>query len=204
MTNPPAALVIAALLAVAPATALAQAPYDPGDPPPLPELSESEWRSWDYEPVLEQPQPDQPGVWDDYSPRPEPLPAPSPARPTPYASDQRSAWLDECRAQSGADDRGPIDRCEAYLGDYERAYASAAPTRAHGPAGPGSSYIAGYPGPVMWVKVPIMRERAGCGCSEVIEEQIIDETPAVVKRTKVQPVTPTKSRPVKRAKIDRF
>jgi hypothetical protein len=66
-------------------------------------------------------------------------------------------------ADADSDRRGPPhgDYCEDYLSRYESGAAN---------YGQGGGY--GY-GPVMWVRVPIIRERShDCDCEEVIEEVV--------------------------------
>lgn len=97
-----------------------------------------------------------------------------------YSPHQRAEWLDRCRANFRYDapssrhgeDRGGRQEvgdwdgyCEDYLARYEA-----------GVAGHGSSPFGGMP--VVWVKVPIIRERATpCACKDVIEEEWVDEAP---------------------------
>lgn len=141
MTTRSLSLLAAVLLAGSAAPALAQERYDPGEPPPLPELTEHEWDDWDADP--QPPYPDQPGDWGRYDP---PLAPPG----EPY---------------------------------------HAAPPAGHGHR---YGYLPGYPGPVMWVKVPIERERACCECREVVEETIVEHRPVATKRVKIQRVAPVK------------
>ncbi len=78
-------------------------------------------------------------------------------------------------------DRDRYDECEAYLVQYEQSFAGG---YGHAPGGYGYGY--GYPtGPVMWVKVPIVRERRGCGCQRVVEERIVEERVVVEERVAV-------------------
>lgn len=142
MTTHRLPLLAAVLLAGSTAPALAQERYDPGEPPPLPALPEHHWDDWDADP--QQPYPGEPGEWDTSD-----APPPGVARPDP-----RAAWLDQCRARMGPGWADGRISCESYLRDYERAYAA--------PAGQDYryGYLPGYPGPVMWVRVPV--ERGPC------------------------------------------
>jgi hypothetical protein len=74
------------------------------------------------------------------------------------------------------------DYCSDYLGHYER-------------GGMGPAYTGyGYPA-VMWVRVPIIRERASdCGCEEVIEEEVVTTRPA-------RRVAPRRPAPDKRVRL---
>ena len=123
MTTRSLSLLAAALLAGFATPALAQEHYDPGEPPPLPELTGHEWDDWDAD--SQEPYPGEPGEW------------------------SRS---------------GP-------------------PSAGHGYR---YGYLPGYPGPVMWVKVPIERERDCCACGEVVEETIVEHRPVATKRVKIQ------------------
>lgn len=96
-----------------------------------------------------------------------------------YPAPERVAWLNECRKvyypgspATGAVVAAPLDLCESYLQQYERGYAMAgqAPGAAYAPlpAAPGAyapgGYGYGYPsGPVMWVRVPIIRQPVAAG-----------------------------------------
>jgi hypothetical protein len=106
MTVRPTMLLAAALLAGSAAPALAQEAYDPGEPPPLPELSDHEWNEWEAEGVYEG---DDYGYSEEYaSDYPPPYPGPQHeygSQPMGYSPMQRAAWLDECRARVGADGR---------------------------------------------------------------------------------------------------
>jgi hypothetical protein len=82
---------------------------------------------------------------------------------SPFSFEQRSAWLAQCRSvylQSGASlggGNGSPDACETQLAQYESSYA-APPYGAPYAYGQGAY---GYPSaPVIWVRVPIVRERA--------------------------------------------
>ena len=95
---------------------------------------------------------------------------------TGYSAAERTAWLNQCRnvyypgsAATGAVVNAATDVCESYLQQYERSFAMAAQgavpaggAYAPLPAAPGvytpGGY--GYPGPVMWVRVPIVRQPA--------------------------------------------
>ena len=87
-----------------------------------------------------------------------------------------------------------LDECEAYLADYERAYAGG-----YGHPSPHGAYGYGYAGPVMWVKVPIVRHRHGrdCGCERVVE-RVVEEpvarriVPAPDKRVPIEQPAPDK------------
>lgn len=129
MTPRSLSLLAAALLAGSAAPALAQERYDPGEPPPLPELTEREWDDWDAAP--REPHPDEPGEWDRYDPPPA-------AQPHRYGR------------------------------------------------------LPGYPGTVMWVKVPIERERDCCECREAVEKTIVEHRPAATKRVKIQRIKSVK------------
>ncbi len=142
MTTHRLPLLAAVLLAGSAVPALAQERYDPGEPPPLPALPEHDWHDWDADP--QGPYPDEPGERGVSI-----APAPGVAGPDP-----RAAWLDQCRDRMSPGWRdGPVS-CESYLLGYERAYAA--------PAGQAYryGYLPGYPGPVMWVRVPV--ERGPC------------------------------------------
>ena len=141
MTTRSLSLLAAVLLTGSAAPVLAQEHYDPGEPPPLPELSEREWDSWDADP--RGPDPDQPPEWGRYDP-PPPIPG------EPYRT---------------------------------------APPAGHGHR---YGYLPGYPGPVMWVKVPIERRRNCCECRQAIEERIVEHRPATTKRVKIQRIAPSK------------
>lgn len=66
-----------------------------------------------------------------------------------------------------------IDQCETYLVRYEQSYVGG-----YGQPYAYGAQVYGYSGPVMWVRVPIMREhRRDCGCTEVVEE-VVEERPA--------------------------
>lgn len=168
MIDRSASILAAALLAGMASTALAQEEpvYDPAALPPLPE------ETWDREWHADGPPagPDGHGA-DAHSPPPAPLPR--------LAPEQRAAWLDRC--SEGHDDRS--GSCEAYLHRYERSYMPE-----HGHPHGHEAYAYGYPWPVMWVRVPIVRERRHCDCKEVIEETV-EERPAAVpdKRVRVAP-----------------
>ncbi len=99
------------------------------------------------------------------------------AAATGYSPAERTAWLNQCRnvyypgsAATGAVVAAPTDVCLAYLEQYERSYAFAAqgavPAAGISPAlpavpGPYPSAAYGYPyPPVMWVRVPIIRQSA--------------------------------------------
>jgi hypothetical protein len=71
-----------------------------------------------------------------------------------------------------ADRRSRSDYCEEYLARYED---SAVAYGTYGTDGQGFSPY-GTPG-VMWVRVPIIREKRDCGCEEVIEEEVITPAP---------------------------
>lgn len=132
------------------------------------------------------------GEWRGPPPRPMPGPGgerferrampPMRAMPGPrpgYSPDERGAWMDQCHANFRGPDRrdGPGgDYCEQYMGHYE----SGMPGPAMGPGlAPPMAWQPGYvtPGymvpPLVWVRVPIVHERRGCGCEEVIEEEVI-------------------------------
>lgn len=136
----------AALLAGLAAPVAAQDRYDPGEPPPLPELPADEWSDWDAPPA------------DDYRDAEDHAALAHPAQRLDRAFDPRAAWLSECRARLSPARVEAFDRCEAHLLDYERAFAD------HGGRfdprrGPDVRAM----GPVIWVKVPIVRERRhGC------------------------------------------
>jgi hypothetical protein len=94
---------------------------------------------------------------------------------TGYSAAERTGWLNQCRniyypgsTATGAVVAAQTDVCESYLQQYERSYAMAAQAPAYPagaypplPAAPGiyapGGY--GYPSvPVMWVRVPIVRQ----------------------------------------------
>ena len=139
MTTHRLPLLAAVLFAGSAAPALAQEPYDPGEPPPLPALTEHDWDSDPQEPY-----PYEPGERGAYDAPPLGVAGPGP----------RATWLDQCRARMGPGWADGRVSCESYLRDYERAYAA--------PAGQDYryGYLPGYPGPVMWVRVPV--ERGPC------------------------------------------
>ncbi len=90
-------------------------------------------------------------------------------------ADRRAAWIERCR--DAYREAAPRDWCESYLAHYEHAYAAAVQGavlagpphwRAPPHGAPGAylplPYAAGYPyGPVVWVRVPIVREPAAPG-----------------------------------------
>lgn len=83
---------------------------------------------------------------------------------SPFSFEQRNAWLAQCRSvflQSGASlgSGGAPDACETQLAQYESTYA-AAPV-----AGAPYAYGQGM-APVIWVRVPIVRERASAPAAE--------------------------------------
>jgi hypothetical protein len=97
-----------------------------------------------------------------------------------YPAVERTAWLNECRKvyypgspATGAVVAAQPDVCESYLQQYERSYAMAgqAPAYAPGayaplPAAPVAYAPGGYGypnAPVMWVRVPIIREPVAAG-----------------------------------------
>lgn len=152
MTFRSATFLAAAALASLSAPAAAQnTPYDPGPPPPLPNLYEDD------------------PVWDEdrEDDRDAGVPIQAPAvQPPPYTASaqtqyamnrpamgytpaQRAEWLAQCRinydAASGQRSRAGFDACEDYLLRYERSF---------------QGYSSAYPYPsVMWVKVPIVTDR---------------------------------------------
>ena len=102
---------------------------------------------------------------------------------TGYPAVERTSWLNECRKvyypgspATGAVVAAQPDVCESYLEQYERSYAMAGQAPAYAP---GAAYAAlpaatgayapggygyGYPaGPVMWVRVPIIRQPVATG-----------------------------------------
>jgi len=93
---------------------------------------------------------------------------------SPFSFEQRSAWLAQCRSvylQSGAsldEGNGAPDACERQLAQYEGTYAAPA---VGAPYAYGQGAY-GYPAaPVIWVRVPIVRERAApAEALEVVEE----------------------------------
>lgn len=106
-----------------------------------------------------------------------------------YSPAERGAWLDACHAGPAAPD------CDLYLERYEGRWNG--PGMANPPygwrgmvapeiAGPGMPYAFAQgmvtPGyavpPLAWIRVPIMRAQADCGCEEVVEETIEDAAPA--------------------------
>ena len=95
-------------------------------------------------------------------------------------------------AIGGERDRDRLDECEAYLLRYEQSFAGG--QGAHG---------YGY-GPVMWVKVPIIRKRSDCNCERMVEEWIEEEeiapAPAPVKRVRIRQPAPVKTKTVRYAK----
>ena len=112
MTIRSACLLAAAALAVTAAPALAQDDYDPGPPPPLPEIGawEEDWddypedeayeESWEERERHSDAHDARPGEW-----RGHPMPAHGPGYATVYPPDVRAQWLEDCRA-SYRDDRG--------------------------------------------------------------------------------------------------
>lgn len=137
----------AILLAATAGPAQAQS-YDPGPPPPLPDLSDDAWDRGDYDA----------GEADEWFS--DPVAPPVSAQPMVFAPEHRAAWLEQCRALY--DERGEIvgDRlaeCETYLSRFEQAY-----------AGPGAEAYGYSSGPVMWIRVPIARSRAECACEHVV------------------------------------
>lgn len=77
-----------------------------------------------------------------------------------YGGAERTAWLNQCRhayATSGAILAAQPAACENYLQQYERSYALAMQGAAPGAYAPGYGYRYA---PVMWVRVPIIREPA--------------------------------------------
>lgn len=179
MTIRATALTAAMLMALS-SPALAQGVYDPGEPPPLPELPRhyedvDDGGPWIDDRDLDAPYGAYPGApVDEYEAggwerRDPPRHAPGYARPVGYSASERAAWIDECRARLAS---APA-YCESYLLEYERAYRGA-------PAG----HAAG--GPAMWVRVPILRERRrDCACEQAA-------TPA--RRIEAAPRAPTKIR----------
>ena len=124
------------------------------------------------------------GTWNDPGPTAARAIYPGGAPGTGYAAAERAAWLNQCRnvyypgsAATGAVVAAQTDVCENYLSQYERTYAMAAqaPMYAPGayaplPVAPGAYAPGGYGypyGPVMWVRVPIVRQPAGT--VEVVE-----------------------------------
>ena len=105
-----------------------------------------------------------------------------------------------CAAIGGAigseSDRDRLDECEAYLLRHEQGYRGPVYAQAHGyPQGHAQGaygYHYPYPYPVMWVKVPIVTERRGCGCETVVEEWVEEEetTPPPARRAKIRRVAP--------------
>lgn len=87
-----------------------------------------------------------------------------------------------------ADRDSALAECGGYWAQYEQGQGVAGTGYGHGghapaPYGhgaypaPGYGYAYPYPYPVVWVRVPIVTERRGCGCERVIEEWV-EETPA--------------------------
>jgi len=182
---------IAAALTCLAAPALAQEALEIGPPPPLPEVTTME--------PAPLPEPDGAGGWQgewqgDWAPdgtyhgtwagtyvEPEGVataPLIQRAIPaSPFSLEQRNAWLAQCRSvylQSGAGlggGNGLPDACETQLGQYERgggAPAYATPTYGAPYASGQGGY--GYPyAPVIWVRVPIVREPATPAPVEAIE-----------------------------------
>jgi len=96
---------------------------------------------------------------------------------TGFPAAERIAWLNQCRnvyypgsAATGAVVAAQSDVCESYLQQYERSYAVAAQGAAPAggafaalPVAPGAYAPGGYGypyAPVMWVRVPIVRQPA--------------------------------------------
>jgi len=121
------------------------------------------------------------GTWNGTYSDPGPTAAraiyPGSAAGTGYNAVERTAWLNQCRnvyypgsAATGAVVAAQPDVCESYLQQYERSYAMAAQAPAYPagayppfPAAPGAYAPGGYgyPSvPVMWVRVPIVRQPA--------------------------------------------
>jgi hypothetical protein len=99
---------------------------------------------------------------------------------TGYDAAERTAWLNQCRnlyypgsAATGAVVAAQTDVCESYLQQYERNFALAAQGAAPAaggygalPAAPGAYAPGGYGSPyapVMWVRVPIIRQPVEAG-----------------------------------------
>jgi hypothetical protein len=100
-----------------------------------------------------------------------------------YSPLERTAWLNQCRnvyypgsPATGAVVAAQPDVCESYLQQYERSFAMAAQGVAYPQAGyPPAGYALpaapgvyapgyGYPaGPVLWLRVPIVRQRVEAG-----------------------------------------
>ena len=150
-------------------------------PPPLPEpAADGGWQGeWDGEWAEDG---TYHGTWNGTYSDPGPTAAraiyPGGVPNSSYPVAERIAWLNQCRnvyypgsAATGAVIAAQPDVCESYLAQYERGYAMAA----QGAAPVGGAYGAlpalpgayapggyGYPyGPVMWVRVPIVRQPAG-------------------------------------------
>ena len=93
-------------------------------------------------------------------------------------------------------DSDRVDECESYLLRHEQGYRGPVYAQAHGyPQGHAQGaygYHYPYPYPVMWVKVPIVTERRGCGCETVVEEWVEEEeaTPPPARRAKIRRVAP--------------
>lgn len=167
-------------LTVAAMPALAQEDvFDPGLPPPLPELDEAIEAADDAVDVVEAAEdaaqdtvdaigeepPYEPGfeapLDPDYEQSNEIAPTMHPA--LGYSYEQRDGWLEQCRAVYGY---VPVDTCGNYLASYERTY-------------------------VAYVDTPRPQAR---DCSEVVEEVIEEPAPAPRAR---QPDKRIRLRPVK-------
>jgi hypothetical protein len=93
-----------------------------------------------------------------------------------------------------AHDRDRFDECETYLARYEQSFAGGpgmgrSPGMAYSHHAEGYGFYPGfaYPGPVMWVRVPIIREhRRDCGCQEVVEE-VVEERASPPPRPRPAP-----------------
>ena len=117
------------------------------------------------------------GTYSDPGPSATRVIDPAGPAPTGYGAVERTNWLNQCRTiyYPGSPATGAVigtqtDVCEAYLQQYERSYAMAAqaPTvsgrQAPLPVAPGAYAPAGYGyavPPVMWVRVPIVRQPVG-------------------------------------------
>ncbi|MEO6152450.1 MAG: hypothetical protein ABIT09_05990 [Croceibacterium sp.] len=118
-----------------------------------------------------------------------------------YSPEAREAWLDECYANFPEPDRRhewrgqhrgaptdgysegrPVSYCDDYLEHYERAMVDpqfgpqfGPDHRPRLPFGSVPAYVT--PGyivpPLVWVRVPIIRERRGCECGKIIESEIV-------------------------------
>jgi hypothetical protein len=117
------------------------------------------------------------GTYSDPGPTASRVIYPGVAANTGYGAAERTAWLNQCRtvyypnsAATGAVVNAQTDVCESYLQQYERSYAmgaqGVAPAAGGFPVAPGAYAPGGYGypnAPVMWVRVPIIRQPVEAG-----------------------------------------